>query len=106
MTLEALRDHYDDLRQLAATLVYLRIKLAAEHPDDTAELARMCDEADRAKRALLATGQQLRAVERERLRDIAAASAERIDAITAEHELDRDLSGAALTDRIDERAPR
>ena len=38
--LESHRVHYRDLRKIAATLVYLRIKLEAEHPEQCAQARR------------------------------------------------------------------
>jgi hypothetical protein len=82
--LNAHRARYRELRQIAATLVYLRIKLENEHPDRTDELSSIADEAERAKEALIAAGNEVRALERERLRAIAALSAARVIAPAAD----------------------
>lgn len=76
--LHAHRARYRELRQVAATLVYLRIKLENEHPDRTGELSSIAAEAERAKQALIAAGDEVRSLERERLRAIATLSAARI----------------------------
>ena len=78
--IESHRAHYRDLRQIAVTLVYLRTKLEAEHPEQRTELQRIADEAERAKEALAHVGHEIRALERERLRAIAALSTARVGA--------------------------
>jgi len=99
-TIDSHRARYNDLRQIAATLVYLRIKLEAEHPEQRDEGRRIADEAERAKRMLAHAGRELRGLERERLRAIAAASTERIERIAGAVQVERELSGEDLADRI------
>ena len=106
--IEKHRTHYADLRQVALTLVYLRTKLEAEHPESE-ELAELAAEADRAKEALALAGREIHALERERLRAIAALSTiqvaalsdaasgledarDQIERIASEIELDRELA--------------
>jgi len=92
--IERHRAHYAKLRQVAATLVYLRTKLAAEHPERRREIAGIREEAERAKQAMIDAGRDLRTLERERLQAIAALSTVR--AVMARDEI------AELADARDE----